>query len=68
MKMNIDDIRLQAEEQGFRVERTTKNHWRFIPPDRTKPIVIGSSTPRNEFGARKILLRQLKYSGFKEAA
>jgi predicted RNA binding protein YcfA (HicA-like mRNA interferase family) len=68
MKMNIDDIRKEAEQQGFRVERTNKSHWKFIPPDPDKPIVIGSSTPHNEFGARKALMRQLKHSGFRQAA
>lgn len=68
MKLNIDDIREQAEAQGFKVDRTKKNHWRFIPPDPTKPIVIGSGTPRCHRGARHDLLRGLRSAGFKQAA
>jgi hypothetical protein len=34
-----------AEAQGWRVERTNAKHLRFVPPDRTKPIVHTAGTP-----------------------
>jgi len=51
-----------AVSQGWRVEQTEKGHWRFIPPDRTKRIVIlpGSSVSRS--GMRNALA-DLRRSG-----
>ena len=42
-------LRSIAEEQGWRVERTRANHYRFVPPDRSKRIVLFSanSSPQN---------------------
>ena len=42
-------LRSIAEAQGWRVERTRASHFRFIPPDRTKKIVLFSpnSSPQN---------------------
>ncbi len=34
-----------AREQGWKVEKTEKNHWRFLPPDRKMSQVIAASTP-----------------------
>ena len=33
-----------AREQGWRIERTRGGHWRFVPPDPTREIVVMSGT------------------------
>jgi len=61
--MNLRDIEKAAKEQGWEVGRTKKGHPRFVPPDPTKEIVIGSGTP-SDWRALKNLLAQLKRQGF----
>lgn len=34
-----------ALSQGWLVEQTKKNHWRFLPPDSKMTQVIAASTP-----------------------
>lgn len=41
-----------ATRQGWRVETTEKGHWRFIPPDKTKRIVILPGTSVSRVGMR----------------
>jgi len=61
--MNIRDIEKAAVAQGWQVGRTARGHIRFVPPDASKKIVIGSGTPSD---ARSIsnLLAELRRQGF----
>jgi hypothetical protein len=43
--MDFREIRKAAREQGWRVELTSKNHWRFVPPDPSQPMVYTGGTP-----------------------
>jgi len=52
-----------ARGQGWRVERTKKMHWRFIPKDPGKPICIFSGTP-SDYRAIRNFLADLRRSGF----
>jgi hypothetical protein len=40
----FDNIEAAAREQGWAVERTQRGHRRLIPPDKSRPIVIGAGT------------------------
>lgn len=51
-----------AVSQGWRVEMTEKGHWRFVPPDRTKRIVIMPGTSVSRSGMRNALA-DLRRSG-----
>lgn len=51
-----------AIAQGWRVEQTEKGHWRFIPPDKTKRIVIMPGTSVSRSGTRNALA-DLRRSG-----
>jgi hypothetical protein len=51
-----------AESQGWAIGVTGGNHLRFIPPDRTKPMVHMSSTP-SDHRAVKNLEGQLRRAG-----
>lgn len=62
MKADLRDVSERAREHGWVVERTNSNHWRFIPPDPTKPIVVTGGTP-SDYRAYKNFLSQLKRSG-----
>ena len=59
------DICDSCVRQGWRIEKTGKNHWRFIPPDKASPMVIASGTP-SDARARNNLTSQLRRSGLKE--
>jgi hypothetical protein len=61
--MDFRKVVKEAQRQGFHVEQTKKGHWRFTPPDPSKPIVIASGTPSDR---REILnlIAQLRRSGF----
>lgn len=63
--MSDDIIKLarDAREQGWDVSRTNKGHWRFIPHDSSKPIVVASGTP-SDWRSYANLMAQLKRSGF----
>jgi hypothetical protein len=51
-----------ALSQGWRVERTEKGHWRFIPPDKSKRIVVLPGTSVSRSGVRNALA-DLRRSG-----
>lgn len=58
----ITDLMDLARSQGWKVERTNKaTHWRFVPPDKKKPIVIVAigEGPR----AQENAIAQLRRSG-----
>jgi len=61
--MDIDDLAKAAREQGWVLGKTSKGHHRWVPPDRTKKIVIGSGTP-SDYRSNKNFLGQLRRSGF----
>lgn len=61
--MDLRKIEQAAREQGWRVERTTKGHIRFVPPDATMPMVIASGTPSDQRSIKN-LIAQLRRSGF----
>jgi hypothetical protein len=53
--MDIRDIVTAAEEQGFRVERTSKGHWAFWPSDKTQGPVYFSGTPSDQRAIRNLI-------------
>jgi len=50
------------QDQNWTVLRTTSGHWKFVPSDPTKDIVIGSGT-RSDHRALRNMISQLKRSG-----
>lgn len=61
--MDLQKIIKAAKEQGWEVGKTQKGHWKLVPPDPTKRIVIGSGTPGDQRAIRN-LLAELKRQGF----
>lgn len=61
---SFKDIMRLATGQGWRVEKTQSSHWKFIPPDATKKIVVTGSTP-SDHRSIKNFLADLKRQGFK---
>ncbi len=53
----------QAEEQGFLFEALPGGHYRFRPPDPSKPLVVVPATP-GDFRAKRNVISDLKKSGF----
>jgi predicted RNA binding protein YcfA (HicA-like mRNA interferase family) len=53
----VDEAELEraALDQGWTVERTKRGHRRFVPPDPTRRIVIGSGTPGDRRAIRNLL-------------
>jgi predicted RNA binding protein YcfA (HicA-like mRNA interferase family) len=64
MAKDFKGIRKEAERQGWRVEVTKGGHWRFVPPDPTKPMVVTSSTPSDHRTLDNFIGR-LRKSGFR---
>jgi predicted RNA binding protein YcfA (HicA-like mRNA interferase family) len=62
-KIDLREIEKAAKEQGWQVGRTMKGHLRYVPPDPTRRIVIGSGTP-SDSRAMKNFLAELKRQGF----
>jgi predicted RNA binding protein YcfA (HicA-like mRNA interferase family) len=60
--VTTEEVKKAARGQGWSVEATKKGHVRLVPPDKTKPIVVGSGTP-GDYRAVKNLLAQAKRSG-----
>lgn len=60
--MDESALERAALDQGWRVERTKRGHRRFVPPDSSRRIVIGSGTPGDRRAVRN-LLAQLKREG-----
>lgn len=48
--------------QGWRVERTSGGHLRWVPPDADKPFVISASSP-SDLRAVRNLRQYLRASG-----
>ncbi len=55
MKHVVKELKKLAEEQGWTVEPTKGAHWKFIPPDRTKPMVVLAGTSCSRVGRRNAL-------------
>lgn len=53
-----------ALKQGWRVQRTTKGHWQFIPPS-TLPMVVTGNTSGDQRSVRHFL-SQMRKSGFQD--
>ena len=56
-------VERELNKQGWRVERTTQNHYRCFPPDKSKPLIhiaLGSANWR----ALRNSLAELRRSGF----
>lgn len=51
----------EARKQGFIFEHRGKS-FRFIPPDKTKPIIVVSCTPSDR-NIAKVLKRDLRKAG-----
>lgn len=60
----VRDLLTKAKKQGFILERDKKS-YKLIPPDKTKPIIVISSTP-SDGNYYWELRRQLKASGYIE--
>ena len=58
----LQDAEAAAVMAGWRIEVTGGNHLKWIPPDKTKPIIITSSTP-SDVRARKNIIASLRRSG-----
>lgn len=63
---DMRDLFIEAVGQGWMVERTAKNHFKLIPPDVTKPIVLCAGTPRDREQALRNTLARMRASGFTE--
>jgi len=61
--MDLRDIEKAARAQGWTVTRTSKGHPKFIPPDPSQHIVIGSGTPSDQRALRN-LIAELRRQGF----
>jgi hypothetical protein len=55
-------IEKAARNQGWRVEHHWGRHIKLTPPDPTKPIVFGSSTP-GDCRSWRAFLSQMRASG-----
>lgn len=60
---SLKDLIAMATAQGWRIERTQGSHWKFIPPDRSKRIVILAGTPSNSRSIKNSIA-DLRRSGF----
>ncbi len=64
---DLKELKRLAEQQGWRVEPTKGAHWRFVPPDKTKPAIIMAGTSVSRSGLRNAI-SLLKRSGLELAA
>jgi hypothetical protein len=62
MPKDFKSVRREAVRQGWTVDETRNGHWKFTPPDRTKPIVYAAGTPLDH-RALDNLISQLRRSG-----
>jgi hypothetical protein len=63
--MNFRTIKAAAELQGFRVTQTGAGHWKFVPPQKGRMIVVTSGTPSDHRSLDNFLSR-LRRSGFND--
>lgn len=62
MVVDLNKVIEAAKRQGWRVDRTKKQHWRFLSPDRNQPPIIFSGTP-SDHRAIKNLVARLRRAG-----
>ena len=62
--MEFRDLLEELRAQGWRIERTSKGHWQFFPPDRTKTPVVFSGTP-SDWRSLHNCMSKLERSGFR---
>lgn len=58
----FQELESEAVKQGWGVERTARNHFRFRPKDKTKPLVIFAGSP-SDIRAMRNFVAMLKRSG-----
>ena len=63
-RKDIETLAVEAERQGWTVVRTAKNHFQFMPPDKTKPIVLVETTASNPKRSMANTLARMRASGF----
>lgn len=44
-RRRLEEIAAAAIRQGWRVERTAKRHYRFLPPDKSTRSFVTGGTP-----------------------
>lgn len=59
----IKDLLDQCVRQGGILTKTGNDHWKVIPPDKTKPIVYSSGTP-SDFRSIRNIRAKLRRAGF----
>jgi predicted RNA binding protein YcfA (HicA-like mRNA interferase family) len=59
---DIRDITRELENQGWTVEPTSRGHFQARPPDKTKRIVVFSTS--GDLHAQRNMLRDLRQQGF----
>jgi hypothetical protein len=64
-RKTIQELKKQAEAQGWTVSYTKAGHWKWIAPDPDKGMVVCSSTP-SDFYTLNLLRRDLRVRGFVE--
>lgn len=62
-KKRVKEITKQAEREGWRVATTGGGHLRFIPPDKSQPIVHAAATASDPRAVAN-LEADLRRSGF----
>jgi predicted RNA binding protein YcfA (HicA-like mRNA interferase family) len=50
----------EARRQGWKVERTRKSHWRFVPPEAGRRILVTSGTPSDHRTMANHLARMIR--------
>ncbi len=60
----VRQLARRARAQGWRVETLANGHYRFIPPDRSKPMIVTGGTPGDQDFIRNLVadLRRLGLS------
>lgn len=64
MSKDFKSIQKAAKDQGWEFSQTRNGHWKFIPPDKSKPIVYTSGTPSDR-RALDNFIGQMRRSGFR---
>lgn len=62
-RKRLNELSSQAQAQDWTVLPTNSGHFKFIPPDKEKPLVIAAATTTDHRAAAN-LLSQLRRSGF----
>jgi len=57
----IEKLARLARAQGWRVELLANGHYRFVPPDPSKPMTVTGGTPSDKHFIRRLVadLRRL---------